>query len=113
MFFRLLFFTFSIWAIIDLAKALGQSSVVQPFERFTKHLQSVNASGGDKFVLRGKDILFVPIVVAFNQMINRLRHEDEKRKNAYRQFLHIIESKSNSLTKEETQWLQQIKRDLE
>lgn len=109
---RLVFFAFSGWAIFDLARAIGQATILQPFGRFTKHLQNVNSSGGEKFVLRGKDIHFIPLAMAFNQLINRLRHADEKNKANYKKLIQLIESQHRQLPEEERNWLQKLKADL-
>lgn len=110
--FRIFFFASSIWIFIDLSRTLGQASVTQPFGRFVKHLNTVHSSGGEKFILRGKDIFFVQIAIAFNQMINRLKHENEKRKERCLDLVFILESRSNILTKEEKKILERFKVDL-
>lgn len=74
----MLFVGLAAYVFFQVAVAIGEARVSAPFHRFVKHLQSVHRDGGDKFVLRRGDVHFVPVAVAFNQMINRIKKQSTK-----------------------------------
>ncbi len=106
---RVLFFGLFIYVALDFARSIGISSIVQPFQRFIRHMGTVTISGGEKFIIRKKDEYFLPVAVAFNQMINRLKNSYLKEIEDTRFLLQLIEKEKISLTPEDKMRMDKIK----
>lgn len=99
--FRIVLLVLLFFIFYDLALAIGKAKVMQPWGRFIKHLNLVDSKKGEKFILRKGDVEFIPIVLAFNQMINRITHQNKKTKSTVNKLIQIIESNKINLTEEE------------
>ncbi|MCB1179944.1 MAG: hypothetical protein KDK36_20370 [Leptospiraceae bacterium] len=110
---RLLLIGLFIFMGLDFARALGKSNIIQPFNRFIRHLSSVTVRGGDKFAIREKDEYFLPVAIAFNQMINRIKNTHEKEIKDTKFLIEVIEKNKMKMDKESLEIYLTIKHKVE
>ena len=107
---RVLAVIFCLVAFFDLARSIGAASVAQPFERFARHLDSVDGGEGKMFQPRKGDRAFLPIVKSYNRMNARLRRSRNSRQEERARLLSIIDKYGNVPEGDCRSWLEELKK---
>ena len=107
--FRVLFLALVAYALYDLSRAVGEAGVLQPMERFRRHLEETDERGGRPFHPRAHDRHFLALADAYNALLERLEAAYAKQTDRTQRLLRLIAAHEINLPAEDRLWVEEIR----